>query len=610
MSFRQSAGGIVCLLSALILLCGTQCALGQTSLTKGDQLLLEQGLQIQAQVFASTNSFDRNRWAQSNFTTVNWQWRDGPPFGPAPGLPWGRWLDYTQYGLPAQELPYASNLVSLQCSDEPTLSDTATRQELSNWFDNTRAAFPNALLFTNLQGNSDAPSDIAAYMSESKPDMLMYDSYPINRYNTIVGGSMKYLYDDMAKFRTLGLAGNDGTGAHPIPVGHYMQNFHDDNTWPRFPSESETRLSQFAGWTFGEKFESSFVYDDPNYQTLQPQFFTGLGDSNPTPAFSQMAESNRQSRNLGPALVRLISTDVRFFPGQHKDASNATVSNDVPTGMQTWQAGAGDPYLQSVTAVNLGTTNSGLRGDVLVGWFKVLDESMDGPDAQNQIYFMVLNGLTDANGSAADCQQRITLKWKFGTSGITQVQRLDRNTGQIDELALTPLFGGQMVLTFTLDGGTADLFKFDTGAPFVGIDAVPEPGTLGLAGLLIVLAAGRRRKAHHRMSGCCCAGDDNALLLVAGRGDRRIDRVGDIAGKGTDSARSGQGASHPSRARAADSGDGDPLSGCVRSEPVEAVEFHDGSVAVERKPSRIDGGGTGVAVGRMGEVRLLAAHCR
>ncbi len=203
--------------------------------------------------------------------------------------------------------------------------------------------------------------------------------------------------------------------------------------------------------------------------------------------------------NLGPALVRLISTDVRFFPGQYKNnSSGATVTNPVPDGMQLWQVGAGDPYLRSCLAQNVGTVNydlpgEGLPGDVLIGWFKVLDESFDGPDAQNQIYFMVMNGLTDPNGSAADCRQKITLTWSFGSSGITRLERLDRNTGQIDVLALTPLPGGLMSLTFTLDGGTADLFKFDTGAPFVGIQAVPEPAT-GLGGMVLLVGLFYRRQ--------------------------------------------------------------------------------------------------------------------
>ncbi len=202
--------------------------------------------------------------------------------------------DYSQ--PTAAEAPYTSNLVSLQCYDELDLSNLTNRQNLASWFAAARPNFPNTLLFTNQESYADSPANIAAYMAESQPDMLMMDTYPVSTSFKIVGGSLKYTYQDMAKFRKLGLAGNDGTGAHPIPVGSWFQTFSDFHYWPRFPSESEIRAQQFAGWTFGEKFESAFVYDSaaPG-NNIYSALFSGYGDASPTPAFNQMAESNRES---------------------------------------------------------------------------------------------------------------------------------------------------------------------------------------------------------------------------------------------------------------------------------------------------------------------------
>lgn len=505
--YLSKVGALLLGASLVLLLVRTVAAQIPSSLDKGHRLLMEQGLQIQAMVTPYPVEFDTNLWAQSNFTAVQWQWNANhlDLMGSAPGLPWGEWVNFDYSQPTSYEAPYASNLMSLQCVDEPDLSNVAQRQNLSNWFAAARPNFPNTLLFTNLQGNSDSPTNIAAYMSESHPDMLMYDSYPGSRFYPIVGGSLFYTYEDMAKFRTLGLAGNDGSGAHPIPVGHWIQTFREciDNSacgtndrdfWPRFLSESEMRAQQFAGWTFGEKFESAFVYDSASPgNNIYAQFFTGYGDSSPTPAFTQMAESNRMSRNLGPALVRLISTDIRDFPGQYKNGSGGTVSDAVPAGLQTWQLGKGDSYLRSVTAANQGTKNNGLPGDVLIGWFKVLDESLDGPNANGEIYFMVMNGLTDANGSAVDCRQQITMQWDFGSSGITKIQELNPDTGKLQELSLTAVSGGKEQLILTLDGGTAALFKFDTGAPFVGVAAVPEPAMISLLGGMFLVAMMRRR---------------------------------------------------------------------------------------------------------------------
>ena len=86
---------------------------------------------------------------------------------------------------------------------------------------------------------------------------------------------------------------------------------------------------------------------------------------------------------------------------------------------------------------------------------------------------MVINSFIDPNGSAADTRQNIQLNFVNGVS--KQVQRLSRDSGQIDliDLEIIPKTGGRRRLIVNLDGGTADLFKFNTGAPFV---RAPLPG--------------------------------------------------------------------------------------------------------------------------------------
>ena len=85
---------------------------------------------------------------------------------------------------------------------------------------------------------------------------------------------------------------------------------------------------------------------------------------------------------------------------------------------------------------------------------------------------MIVNGLSDATGSAADCRQQIHLAFDFGTSGINSLLRLSRDTGQVEEVALVHGSGSQYSLDLNLDGGTGDLFKFNNGGMFV----VPNRG--------------------------------------------------------------------------------------------------------------------------------------
>src|SRR5689334_3922789 len=66
-------------------------------LDKGHNIFLDRGLQIEAQSF-TVGGWTTSRWAASNFTTINWQ-SDSPmpSYYAAPGVPWGKWTDTTNF---------------------------------------------------------------------------------------------------------------------------------------------------------------------------------------------------------------------------------------------------------------------------------------------------------------------------------------------------------------------------------------------------------------------------------------------------------------------------------------------------------------------------------
>jgi hypothetical protein len=136
-----------------------------------------------------------------------------------------------------------------------------------------------------------------------------------------------------------------------------------------------------------------------------------------------------------------------------------------------WVADRNDPYLRGWAVANTGTKNSGQPGDVIISWFKPLDESFDGPDYTNEVYMMVVNGLCDPTGTAANCSQRIELNF---TTGLTAVEMLNPVTG-LAEVQLLPLTNGSRQLVLNLNGGDAALFKFSDGAPFVGTALTGPP---------------------------------------------------------------------------------------------------------------------------------------
>lgn len=295
----------------------------------------------------------------------------------------------------------------------------------------------------------------------------------------------------MQRYRVLALGGNDGTGATPIPYGRYVQAF------DHYSSQSQINLDHYASWAFGFTLTNAFIYDRAQLDPpMNPVLFAGggTGPSNyasPTQQYHYFAEVNQAARTLGQSLVRLLSTDVRFIRGQRRTSGGGTSTNALPSGMTDWSAGA-DPYTTNIVATNIGDRNNGRRGDVLVGYFKPLLEEFDGPDHTSEIYLMIVNGLMDP-AVGADVRQSIRMTFDFGASGITQLQRLSRDTGQVELIPLVSDGGLLYHVDLVLEGGEGDLLKFATGAPFV----VPEPG--GVIGMsMIALQCIQRRRACHK----------------------------------------------------------------------------------------------------------------
>jgi hypothetical protein len=444
----------------------------RVNLTRGHYLLIEKGLQIQSWAFLGS-SFNLTNWNLSNFTTLNIVWNSYGDYSylpAAPGIPWARLFTDAQDVLNYNETPFLSNLVSISLSDEQSLT-TDTISSLADKITDLRTRYPDVIVYTNQYGGQETESTLQNFMQTAQPDMLMFDNYPFT--GSLIGGSPTAFYGYLQKYRLLGLAGNSTSDPRPIPYAVYTQHY-TDSDMTHVTSESELYLNEFSAWAFGYKFVSGFIYEGTSSTSVSSTLFDGAGDNSPTDQFYLVAEANRQSKNLGPALVRFLSTDVRMIMGQHTSSGtyNATPDNITPG------ISGANSYLTGVLVTNLGTCNNGLPGDVIVGFFKPLDESFDGDEYSNQVYFMVVNGLTDANGTGAQTRQTIRLTFNFGSNGVTSLQRLSRNTGKIEIVPLTSDGSGGYYLDLTLDGGTGDLFKYNTGAPFVGVTDTAIVGDL------------------------------------------------------------------------------------------------------------------------------------
>ena len=457
---------------------------------KAHQILLTRGLQVLGLV-TKDDVFHLSTYTNANYTAIMWLWDSNPSaMGAAPGFPWARWvLDETQMPPQTGEAPYLSQLILLQLGDEWQLNDPGIRDRAVNWFNAVRSNWPNTILYMNNYGGQVTEANLADFITRAQPDMIAFDTYPwratydpsqSNHVGAPIGGPPTTWYAECRKYRDIARAFN-------IPFATYIQTFHAVEEYGSYnvyrdPSPSELRLNHSAALAFNAK-----VLIDFTYNTGASSLFTPPGgDSNPRPLFADKTEANLRARNLGRALVRLKpideattqwTTSVMFIRGRRPDGTLNPIPINFyagPYGTNTftdWVADRNDPWLRGWVVTNVGTRNNGQPGDVILAWFKLLDETFDGPDYTNELYFMVVNGLTDTNGTAADCAQEIKLNF---LNTFTTVELLDPLTG-VAQPQVLPVVNTRRQLVLQLNGGDAALFKIATGAPFVGVPVVGPP---------------------------------------------------------------------------------------------------------------------------------------
>ena len=469
-------------------------------LGKAHQILLNRGLQIQG-IVSTYDTFHLNTFSNANYTAVNWLWSSPrsysgsmPLLGTAPGFPWGRWVaDETDMPPQGDEGSYLGQCVSLQLGDEWDLNDNATRTRAVNWFNSIGTNWPNTILYANNGGGQVTDANLADFVNRAHPDLITFDTYPwksvydTNQPDHIgapIGGPPTTWYSVLRIYRDIARAFN-------IPFGSYVQTFHAvEEYYPynvyRDPSPSELRLNHFGALAFDAKMLVDFHYNNGSGSL----FTAPGGDSNPNALYYEKVDCALRARNFGKALVRLKpideataqwTTSVVLIRGRNSGGS----LNSIPLNFYAGPGGANlytdwvyqrnDPYLTNTwTVVNKASKNNGQPGDVLLAWFKPLDETFDGPDYANEVYLMVVNGLTDPRGAAADCRQQITLNFNPGLSGLTALDILNPVTGSVQSCQM-PLLNGSRQLVLDLDGGDAALFKFSDGAQFVGATLVGGP---------------------------------------------------------------------------------------------------------------------------------------
>jgi len=372
--------------------------------------------------------------------------------------------------------------------DEPQRPEFKDVREVSDWI---KENYPEFLVYGNLStfltpgsnygqeygtdpvpggGYEDppVPYDYATFVDDYlyvvQPDILQFDIYPFS--DDPGQPTDQYIheryYQGLGTIRAAGLKAN-------VPYFVVAQSFDGGGTY--LPSESETRIQVFAALAHGYEGITYFTFDhfgnfgDGDGGMLQ---FINASESTYTSnaVYGYVRDTNAEVARLGETLKMLTSTQVRFLPGKHLEGQSE-VANMLPLGITQWNAATDDPFMTSVQATNVGTISGITEGDLLIGHYTPSLEALDGDQFTDESYFMIVNLLKDQNASAADATQQIVVDFDFGASGINSLQRLNRTTGQVEVVPLTSNGGSMYQLDFSLPGGTGDIFKYNTGAPFV-----------------------------------------------------------------------------------------------------------------------------------------------
>ncbi|PSL46360.1 putative secreted protein (Por secretion system target) [Chitinophaga niastensis] len=384
-----------------------------------------------------------------------------------------------------------NNLTTVCFGDEEGYS-TGLVTQLHDWYALSHSKYPDALVHNNQYIGQWSEANLRTYLQTAQPDLLTYDYYYfyINR-SPAPGGSYAAIFQDMYLYRKLALEGYDGTGNSPIGFGYYLQGYKGQN-YTYYPSESEFNMGVYAGLLMGAKWLNLFRYEgDPSV------FFWLDQNGGLTPQYRQYGSLGKEIKFLSPHLSRLQTTDVRYIAGQNLSGGTA-VTNSKPASINVWDTTAG-PYITSIAATNLvSATNNGLRGDVIVGYFKPVigidtaaGITMAPVPGKSTQYFMIQNGLTISNGccngpgtpgiaqdtilgKAALSRQKITLNIDFGNYPVDTLYRVRRSDGQVEMVPLVNVSGSKYNYNDTLDGGKGDLFYWKNADK---INAVPPVGT-------------------------------------------------------------------------------------------------------------------------------------
>ena len=339
--------------------------------------------------------------------------------------------------------------IGFQVGDEP--STAAVMSQIGTGIDRIRAKDPNALLFTNLTyWLPNFHEMVQQYVSSVDADVVVTGEYNFEKSH----------YTVLETFRDAGLAKG-------VPYWQYLNAYVGQETDCQVThTRSDLLWQAMAGLTYGYTGHFWFIYQAAavGHESatnwggsilLQP---TGTWNATPTSYHGVVGDINERLANLGKAVTRLTSTDVRFIRANHP-------LSEQPIDTQTWTPGAGGfPYL-----IGVAPAPGQAPLEILLGFFV---------DEYGERYVVVQNArhthsTLRPNPSLPGSDSVGTIRLTFDFSGApgglptNRLRVLRSADGVRGDLPLVDLGGSLRRANIVLEAGDAVMLKYATGRDFV-----------------------------------------------------------------------------------------------------------------------------------------------
>jgi hypothetical protein len=357
------------------------------------------------------------------------------------GLKWQVFInitdpDWYRINIPIWRKMYPGN-IGWNIGDEVNYSNNSDAPiKIGECIKVAKQLAPDALIYTStfsldMPGYydvNDYKNHIDRLLSDTQPDVLMFDQYPF--YRDGIAGNF-YMSLSIVREKALAIG---------IPYWAWLQS-HGWTKGPfNQPNESQMRFQAFAALAFGFTGFSYWTYDSA-YDPYSASMLDANGK--PTHMYNSAVRCVPEIRRVGSPIRFLKSTEVKYVAGKKTIDGQDTIV--LPSGVEQWTRSANN----LVESIGLQKDSDGL----LIGFFK---------DDNNDNYIMIVNPSCGVGKTPETAKQTFSVQF---AKNIKELSVVDRKTGNEMIIALKH----NILNNWKLPGGTGDLFKLNPNKPIVGL---------------------------------------------------------------------------------------------------------------------------------------------